>query len=65
MKNTEIGEKMKEEIMQRISAVINALNTVSVSGKHNYNTMAGCISILEGMVEQLAEVEIQKQTDKK
>ena len=56
---------MKEEIMQRISAVINALNTVSVSGTHNYNTMAGCISILEGMVEQLAEVEIQKQTDKK
>lgn len=56
---------MKDEIMQRLSAVINALNTVSVSGKHNYNTMAGSISILEGLLEQLASVEFEKQEKEK
>ena len=38
---------MKESIMQRIGAVLNALNNVTVSGKSNLANLSGSIAILE------------------
>lgn len=38
---------MKNEIMQKLGAVINALNSVSVSGKTNLANLSGSISVLE------------------
>lgn len=38
---------MKNEIMQKLSAVLGALNSISVSGKNNLANLSGSISILE------------------
>lgn len=35
---------MKEKIMQELQAVVNALNTISVSGKENLGKLGGSIS---------------------
>lgn len=48
---------MKEQIMQNISAVIAALNCVTVSGKDNLGNIAGSISVLEDVYRALAGVE--------
>lgn len=45
---------MKDEIMQRIAVVLNALNTVLVSGKQNLANLSGSIAVIEeiaGMLE--------------
>lgn len=44
---------MKDEIMQRVSAVIAALNNISVCGKQNLANLSGCIAILEETVSIL------------
>lgn len=49
---------MKNEIMQRLSAVINALNTVSVCGKANLGNVAGSINVLEEVMVMLDNVEM-------
>lgn len=38
---------MKNEILQRISAVVNALNNITVSGKQNLGNLSGSITVLE------------------
>ena len=40
---------MKEKIMQELQAVVNALNTISVSGKENLGKLGGSISVLENI----------------
>lgn len=52
---------MKEEIIQRISVIINALNNTSVSGKANLANLAGSIATLEEIANLLSHAEI---TDK-
>lgn len=38
---------MKEEIMQRLAVVLNALNSISVSGKQNLANLSGSIAVIE------------------
>lgn len=49
---------MKDEIMQRIIAVLNALNGVTVSGKHNLANLSGSISVIEEIAEMLNNAEV-------
>ena len=44
---------MKNEIMQKISAVLNALNNISVNGKNNLVNLSGSISVLEEVANAL------------
>lgn len=49
---------MKEEIMQRLSLVLNALNSISVSGKANLANLSGSISIIEETCSILNDADI-------
>lgn len=49
---------MKDEIMQRIDAVLAALNNVYVRGKPNLDNLSGSISIIEGVASILAGCDI-------
>lgn len=58
---------MKNEIMQKLSAVINALNSISVSGKNNLANLSGSISVLEEVAVTLNDAiitEKEKENDK-
>ena len=44
---------MKENIIQNITAVINALNNVTVCGKQNLYNLSGSINILEDIVSYI------------
>lgn len=58
---------MKNEIMQKLSAVINALNSISVSGKNNLANLSGSISVLEEVAIALNDAivtEKEKENDK-
>lgn len=58
---------MKNEIMQKLSAVINALNSISVSGKSNLANLSGSISVLEEVAITLNDAiitEKEKENDK-
>lgn len=44
---------MKENIVQNINAVINALNNVTVCGKQNLYNLSGSINILEDIVSYI------------
>ena len=44
---------MKEDIMQRLTVTLNALNSVSVSGKANLANLSGSISMLEEVASLL------------
>jgi Tfp pilus assembly protein PilZ len=49
---------MKDEIIQRLNVVLNALDKISVSGKVNLANLSGSIAMLEeiGMILNDAEV---------
>lgn len=49
---------MKDEIMQRLNAVLNALNTISVNGKQNLTNLSGSIAVIEEVAGMLNEAEI-------
>ena len=49
---------MKEDIMQRISVVLNALNSVSVNGKANLANLSGSIAMLEEIASLLSHADI-------
>ena len=44
---------MKEDIMQRLTVTLNALNSVSVSGKANLANLGGSIAMLEEVASLL------------
>ena len=48
---------MKNEIIQRINAVLGALNSIDVRGKANLNNLSGSMAILEEVVSMLNSVE--------
>lgn len=55
---------MKDTILQTINAVLNALNTISVSGKQNLANLSGSIAALEdlyGAVYKWTEAEAQEE----
>lgn len=45
---------MKNEIMQKLYSVINALNTIEVKGKTNLANLYGSIEIIEGICKMIA-----------
>lgn len=49
---------MKEEILQQLAIVLNALNTIPVSGKQNLANLSGSIAVLEEIIGVLGEAEI-------
>lgn len=44
---------MKNEIIQKLGAVINALNNVYVKGEQNLANLSGSITILKEVAEQV------------
>lgn len=48
---------MKNDILQKLSAVISALNNVSVSGKANMENLCGSIAVLEDVAKTLLGAE--------
>ena len=44
---------MKDEIMQKLGAVINALNHICVSGKANLTNLSGSIAVIEEVASML------------
>ena len=49
---------MKNEIMQKLNAVLNALNSISVNGKSNLVNLSGSISVLEDVATALSAANI-------
>ena len=56
---------MKEKIMQELQAVVNALNTISVSGKENLGKLGGSISVLENIFGELSNAEAKEPAKEK
>ena len=52
------GEKMKNDIIQRLIAAINAMNTIPVSGKQNLVNLSGSIAVIEEVIEMLKNAEV-------
>lgn len=50
---------MKDEIMNRLAAVLNALNMVSVNGKQNLANLSGSIAVIEEIAAMLNNVSIE------
>ena len=46
---------MRDDIMQRLTVVLNALNNTSVSGKANLANLSGSIAVLEEVCGILSE----------
>ena len=53
---------MKEQIMQRLTLVLNALDSVSVRGKPNLANLSGSIAMIEEIAQMLNEAEIVEPT---
>lgn len=51
---------MKEEIMNKLGAVLNALNAISVNGKQNLANLSGCIVVIEEVASMLNDATIEK-----
>lgn len=51
---------MKNEIVQRINAVLSALNNIDVRGKSNLNNLSGSIALLEEVASMLSSVEFKE-----
>ena len=49
---------MKNEIIQKLGAVINALNNVYVKGEQNLANLSGSITILKEVAEQVNVLEV-------
>lgn len=49
---------MKDDIMQRLYAVLNALNTIPVSGKQNLANLSGSITVIEEIAGMLEKAEV-------
>lgn len=54
---------MKEDIMQRLTVTLNALNSVSVSGKANLANLSGSIAMLEEVASLLNSAVIMPNED--
>ena len=54
---------MKDEIMNRLAAVLNALNAVSVNGKQNLANLSGSIAVIEEVAAMLGEASIASAAD--
>ncbi|MDD5021787.1 MAG: hypothetical protein PHR82_06650 [Endomicrobiaceae bacterium] len=55
----------KKEVIGRLSAMLNALNTISVSGKANVLNLGGCIALTEEIIQGLSKEEEEKKEEPK
>ena len=51
---------MKEQVLQNLSAVLRALNAVTVSGKENLANLGGSITMLEQMYSALSNADFKE-----
>lgn len=49
---------MKDEIIQQIAAVINALDSIAVAGQQNRGNLYGSIETLKAIAQALSSAEI-------
>lgn len=56
---------MKDEIMQRLNVVLNALNSISVRGKSDLANLSGSIAVIEEVTGMLEGAEIAEPAKKK
>lgn len=49
---------MKEQVLTKVNAIINTLDTVSVSGRANWDKMRGSIAVLEEVAKILSACDI-------
>lgn len=56
---------MKNEIIQKLGAVINALNNVYVKGEQNLANLSGSITILREIAEQINSYEAHENDNRK
>lgn len=56
---------MKNEIIQKLGAVINALNNVYVKGEQNLANLSGSITILKEVAEQVNGLNVYDTTKSK
>ena len=56
---------MKDEIMQRLNVVLNALNSISVRGKSDLANLSGSIAVIEEVAGMLDGAEITASAEKK
>lgn len=49
---------MKEQVLAKVNAIINTLDTVSVSGRANWDKMRGSIAVLEEVAKILSACDI-------
>ena len=54
---------MRDEIVKRLTVVLNALNSISVSGKANLANLSGSIAVLEEVCGLLGEAVITTNND--
>lgn len=55
---------MKNEMTRRINTVLNALNNITVSGKHNLANLSGSITVLEELISVLQNVSFEEDKPK-
>lgn len=55
---------MKEQVLQNIGAVINALNQVSTKGEENLSNLGGSISMLRKVYDQINGNLVDQQAEK-
>lgn len=53
---------MKDQVMQRLALVLNALDNISVRGKANLANLSGSITMLEEVAQILNDAEIAEVT---
>lgn len=54
---------MEQHVIQNITAVLNALNNISVSGKQNLGYLVGSISALEEIISALNKEDAKERCD--
>lgn len=52
------GNFMKEQVLAKVNAIINTLDTVSVSGRANWDRMRGSVAVLEEVAKILNTCDI-------
>ncbi|MBQ7718747.1 MAG: hypothetical protein IJT38_05550 [Clostridia bacterium] len=56
--------KNKEELIQKLSAVINALDNVEVKGRVNLMNLSGCIALLDEVCQDIVNMDNADDTGK-
>lgn len=51
---------MKNEILNNLTAVLNALNGIQVSGKNNLANLSGSISVIEDVYMRLQGIDFEE-----